>query len=206
MTDSVTSSSNSGTLSSTQLAQMLQNFENGKVNLTKDNLEQIDKTLKSQGNDVSGLNQIIDHYDSLDPKGTGIDYQEYQVYSNAISGASLSSLNNLSLSYLNSGSLTSSDPALSNFLNTTSTSTDPTTNDIFSVLEGNSTEDQLYSLLSNSSSKAAQTLAGLFSSSSSSASSTTSNSSTSSSYLENLIQNYSNTSNSDLLNSISVES
>lgn len=146
MTQAISSAS-SGTTS--DQIKMLQDFQNGSVNLTKNDLVGIENTLKSNGETVSSsLEDLIDSYDKLDPNGKGISYQEFTTYENIKSGTyKMPSLLDYGIlgSSSSSSSSNSSDPLLTN-------SSDSSSSDsLFGSSSDSSSSDPLLNSSSDSS-------------------------------------------------------
>ena len=169
--------------------QQIQDFTEGKINITKSDLQSLVSSEIAQGQQPSGqLMDIIDSYDQIDKNGDGISYSDLQTYQNTPKGI-LDSLG------LNSQTLNLQNNLLSlNILNADD-STNDSSSDLTSLLGNSSSSqtssDDLSSLLLNnltdsndSSSLSSNDLTGLLG-----------NSSSTSSYIGSLLQNYSSSNN-----------
>jgi len=179
--------------------QQIQDFENGKITITKQDLTAMVSSEVSKGEEPSAtLVGLLSSYNTIDTTGNGITYSELEKYKSSSSGLLNSlglnadslkeQLNKMALTLLGGDSSSSSSGSIASLLDSNNSS---------SLLSGStsSSSSSLSSLfdsemLSNSSN--AYSLLGELSSSSSS--STSGSSSTSS--IESLLQNYSSSSSS----------
>lgn len=78
MVDSVSSSSSTA---ATLLQQKITDFENGKVNITKTDLDDYVSEYKANGEDIpDNVQTIIDSYDKIDKDGDGVSNTELSTY------------------------------------------------------------------------------------------------------------------------------
>lgn len=67
--------------------QQIQDFKDGKINITKSDLQNLVSSEISQGQQPSGaIMDIIDSYDQIDKNGDGINSSELQAYQNTSKG------------------------------------------------------------------------------------------------------------------------
>jgi len=86
MVESILGSSNSNT------SKQIQDFLDGKVNITKSDLQNTVSSAIAQGEEPSDtLLDILDSYDKIDTNGDGLSYEELKTYKNTSAGM-LSSL------------------------------------------------------------------------------------------------------------------
>lgn len=144
MVDAVTSSS---AMDVTQLQQKIQDFNDGKVNITKEDLKSYISEKKATGEKISSdVEDIIDSYENIDKDGDGISNSELTIYNAKKSILSSYSNQNLSLlNYLNDSSDSSSDDALTSLMTKYSTQNSSSSSDstayVNKLLESYSSSD-----------------------------------------------------------------
>jgi len=83
-----------------EINQQIQDFQNGKINISKEELTNIVSDEIKQGQDPSNsVLDIIDSYDKIDTNNDGISYDEFKTYKNSPKGLlSFMGISSLSIS------------------------------------------------------------------------------------------------------------
>ena len=111
MVDSVSSSTTSVT---SALQQKITDFQNGKVNITKSDLNEYAAEYKANNEEIpDSVQEIIDSYEKIDKNGDGVSQNELTTYNNQQSAISSYSEFDVSLlQYMNSSDDSTSDSLL----------------------------------------------------------------------------------------------